>query len=324
MKKNDLRDALSGINKDYIAESDDFRTVAAAFRKQRWLKNKAMASTLCFLIVGVLAIGITQSGMLKRKLQMSEKGVGTVSSIGSGTSEAGPAADAAAVSAEERSVPEAPVIDEPLYYSKLVRNTEIPDLDVYAETAPMSIKAFEESMLKDSAGVIEGEILDIWVNHYEYETASDKFEPDGRLYHKLGTVAYKIKADRVFSGDFTAGDVVTIEDYCFFYDPIISVKKGGSYVIPIGEGDGRIYEADEITGGDTSLERRYYTLYQCHPQIEKVDGGYIVPADWKTLITQDCSEIIMDIDENGSPFSDPLYYVPESVFNDRISLIIQS
>ena len=33
MKKNDLHDALSGINKDFIAESDDFKAVSADFRK---------------------------------------------------------------------------------------------------------------------------------------------------------------------------------------------------------------------------------------------------------------------------------------------------
>ena len=211
-----------------------------------------------------------------------------------------------------------------LYYSDLVKNTDAPELDGYDTSASLDIDAFEESMLNDSIGVIEGEILDIYVNHYEYETASDKFEPNGRLYHKPQSVAYKIKVDRVLSGDFSVEDVITVEDYYFICDSVVSIKKGETYVIPIGKGDGKFYETDEIISGDTSLESCYYTLYQFHPQIEKVDGGYIVPSDWKTLITEECTAIIMDIDENGFPFSDSLYYVPENVFNDRINLIIHS
>ena len=39
MKKNDLRDALSGINKEYLSESDDFKAVSADFRKQKTFKK---------------------------------------------------------------------------------------------------------------------------------------------------------------------------------------------------------------------------------------------------------------------------------------------
>ena len=158
----------------------------------------------------------------------------------------------------------------------------------------------------------------------EYETASDKFTSNGRIYHKPQTIAYIIKVDRVLSGDFSIGDVVTVEDHYYVLESILSIRKGETYVIPIGESDGMIYDHDEIISGDTSLESCYYTLYQFHPQIEKVDGGCIVPIDWKTLITEDCTAIIMDVDENGSPFSDSLYYVPESIFNERINLIIHS
>ena len=179
-------------------------------------------------------------------------------------------------------------------------------------------------MLKDSAGIIEGEILDIWVNHYEYATASDKFEPGGRLYHKPTTVAYKIRVDKVLAGDFNVGDEITVEDYNFVCDSIVSIKKGSSYVIPIGKGDGKFYESDEIVEGDTSLKSCYFTTYQFHPQIEKVNGGYIVPSDWETLITDDCTEVILDIDHADIPFGVSLYYVPEITFNDRMNLVLQS
>ena len=253
-----------------------------------------------------------------------DENISTVSSAESTPMATDATTNAAVITAEQQSVNDTPRIGAPLYYSKLVGNIEIPDLGEYDTSSLADVVAFEEAMLNDSIGIIEGEILDVYVNNYEYETASDKFEPNGRLYHKPQTIAYKIKVNRVLSGDFSIGDVVTVEDHYYVLESILSIRKGATYVIPIGKGDGKIYETDEIVSGDTSLESCYYTLYQFHPQIEKVDGGYIVPIDWKTLITEECTAIIMDIDENGFPFSDSLYYVPENVFNDRINLIIHS
>ena len=45
MKKNDLRNALSGINKEYISESDDFMAVSTDFRKYKNRKKRIIAST---------------------------------------------------------------------------------------------------------------------------------------------------------------------------------------------------------------------------------------------------------------------------------------
>ncbi len=250
--------------------------------------------------------------------------ISTVSSTESTPMATDATTNTAVITAEQQSVNDIPRIGAPLYYRKLVGNIEIPDFGEYDASSLADIVAFEESMLHDSVGVIEGEILDVYVNKYEYETASDKFTSNGRIYHKPQTIAYKIKVNRVLSGDFSIGDVVTVEDHYYVLESILSIRKGATYVIPIGKGDGKIYETDEIVSGDTSLESCYYTLYQFHPQIEKVDGGYIVPIDWKNLITEECTAIIMDIDENGFPFSDSLYYVPENVFNDRINLIIHS
>ena len=180
------------------------------------------------------------------------------------------------------------------------------------------------AMLKDSVGVIEGEILDIWVNRYEYTTAFDKFEPGGLLYHRPTTVAYTIRIDNVLSGDFQTGDELTIEDFTFICDSVISIKKGSSYVIPIIKDDGMFYESDKILSGDTSLKYSYRTLYPYHPQIEKVTGGYIVPDDWTSLITDDCRKVTMDVNRTEFPNFDSLYYVPESIFSERIGPVINS
>ena len=329
MKKNDLRDAVSGINKDYISESDDFMAVSASFRKQRTLRKTALSLALCAVFVSDGAIGINQSGLLKRDFQTEENVVGSTLPTVSDTTAAKPETTAA-IMTEASTVIDTPGSGAPLYYSKLVKSTEAPELDGYDNAAAslsgagFDIDAFKESMVDDSIDMIEGEILDIWVNHYEYATASDKFEPGGRLYHKPTTVAYKIRVDKVFTGDFNVGDEVTVEDFYFDCYSVASIKKGSSYVIPIGKGDGKLLEPYEIVEGDTSLESCYFTIYQYHPQIEKVDGGYIVPSDWKTLITDECTEIIMDIESEEIPYPGSLYFVPDSVFNERIGFIINS
>lgn len=323
MKKNDLRDALSGIKKDFIAESDDFKTISADFRKDKNRKKGLLVSALCFAFVGTGVLAVYNSGLLKRDFLTADNEVDFTIPTVSNTTAAQPETSIA-IMTEASTVIDTSRTNAPCYYSKLVKNTEAPVLDGYSSSDSLDILAFDESMLNESVGVIEGEIIDLWVNQYEYATASDKFEPGGRLYHKPTTVAYKIRVDKVFTGDFNVGDEVTVEDYYFMCDSIVSIKKGSSYVIPIGKGDGKFYEPDEIVEGDTCLESCYYTIYQFHPQIEKVDGGYIVPSDWETLITDECTEIIMDIEGEEIPYPGSLYYVPVDVFNDRMNLILKS
>lgn len=125
------------------------------------------------------------------------------------------------------------------------------------------------------------------------------------------------------SGDFLVGDIVTVEDRFFILDSIISVKKGGNYVIPIEKGKGILYEDDEILSGSNIMESSYYTLYQFQPQIEKVNGGYVVPGNWKTL-TDECAEIILDIDNAEVRFPGSLYFVPDNDFDYRMGLILQN
>ena len=164
----------------------------------------------------------------------------------------------------------------------------------------------------------------MWVNNYEYSYAFDKFEPDGVMNYKQSTVAYKIKVNRVLSGDFSAGDEITVEDVNYPIDRIVSVKKGSTYVIPIIKGEGLLYTGGEIKSGSNVLESEYYTYYPFHPQIEKVDGGYVVPDDWKTLITDECTKIFIDIPEEEISYPASLYFVPDSVFNERMSIVLNT
>ena len=381
MNKNDLYNALSGINKDFIAESENFDAVAADFRKDKIRKIGIIASTLCLAVLCVGTIGIFSKVTPKRNnhpseenniiistdVSQAENSVQTTINVSEQTSTSQEAAvvTSETINSDITSAKESLQIDSQpiesvqttkvtqsasnqtsaqtntstknvteqvtsannenntpnkLYYSELAGNTGTPVLDGYeGSSASMDILAFDDSRLNEAIAVVEGEILDMWVNHYEYATASNKFEPNGRIYHKPSTVAYKIRVDKVYSGNFSVGDVITVEDYNFILDSVISIKTGGTYVIPIAQGEGVLWEYDEVVSGNNILESSYYTYYQFHPQIEKVSGGYVVPGDWKTLITDECTEIIMDTDNS---FYAGMYYVPDVVFNERISLIL--
>jgi len=324
MKKEDLYNALSKIDMDYIAESDNFEAVSADFKREKKRKKRIVTSTFCFTLIGIGVFGASGSSLFKSDLQIAEKRENFVTSTWLQTEK---------VETVTEILTKQPVLNEnmtgdktDLYYSDLVKSIEVPELDGYHDqSASLDISAFDETMLNSSelAGVVEGEIIDIWVNYYEYATACDKFEPDGQLHHKESTVAYKIRVDKVLSGDFLVGDIVTVEDRFFILDSIISVKNGGNYVIPIGNGKGVLYEGDEILSGSNIMESSYYTLYQFQPQIQKVSGGYVVPGRWRTL-TDECAEIIMDIDNIKMRFPGSLYFVPDNDFDYRMGLILQN
>ena len=369
MKKNDLRDALSGIDRRYIEESDDLKAVSADFRKAKNRKIGVVSSLFCLAVFGAVLFGADKAGFLKKDPHTEQLYIdpNVSTEISSESIVAG--SDSYPVSqfieqdiiteistenseAESDTFTEPPYTDSeitseipsentvmgtepaqrtgaPLYYTKLVGNSERPEIEGYNNTAEMSIGAFDidrfrEDVLANESSVVEGEILDMWVNNYEYSYTYEKFGPDGELFDKQSTVAYKIKVNRVLRGDFSAGDVITVEDQQFVCDRVISVKKGETYVIPIIKGEGLLYAGGEIKSGSNVLESEYYTYYPFHPQIEKVDGGYVVSDDWETLITDECTKIIMDIPEEEISYPASLYFVPDSVFNERMSIVLNT
>ena len=66
MKKNDLRDALSAIDRRYIEESDDLKAVSADFRKAKNRKIRVVSSLLCLAVVGAGLFGADKAGLFKQ------------------------------------------------------------------------------------------------------------------------------------------------------------------------------------------------------------------------------------------------------------------
>ena len=73
MNKNDLYNALSGINKEFIAESENFDAVAADFRKDRVRKIGIAASTLCLALFCVGMMGVFSKTTPKRNNHPTEE-----------------------------------------------------------------------------------------------------------------------------------------------------------------------------------------------------------------------------------------------------------
>ena len=72
MNKTDLQNAISGINRDFISESDDFKTVSADFRKDKNRKKSILVSAFCLVFVGIGVLGVYNSGLLKRDVLTAE------------------------------------------------------------------------------------------------------------------------------------------------------------------------------------------------------------------------------------------------------------
>ena len=190
----------------------------------------------------------------------------------------------------------------------------------------MDIKAFQESDLarNNCCMIIEGTVTDIYVKHYTYDIYSDKFEENGVLHGRTDTVVYKVAVDKTWYGRDMSGKTVVIEDTLYFADPVLAVKKGGKYVLPVYEYGENIWTlGHEYAGGDITRESRLSTVYPYHPQTQVTeDGAYIVCRDWSTL-TQGGRLIDMDTLEEDSYWKDKMYLVDGETFRQQMKVLTE-
>lgn len=308
MSTKKFSEALGNVDSKYIDRAMNYQVIKK--KNNKWFYYVSMAACLCVVVSGV---GFAVFNAPSRNIPDSD-----MSTESSGYS---------AYAAETTEITTVAGIAEnkPLYYSELTGHSNAPKLEGSGFTSELSILPFDESQLKDCTAIIEGEITEIYVKDYEFSTACDKFEPDGTLNYKISSVVYKIKAENVLSGDFQTGDIITVEDEIFMFDSVISIRQGGRYVIPISNAGNEIYVHEDIVSGSNKRESIYATAYQFQPQIEAVDGGYIVPETWKTLVAEDCTNIIMDVTpENDSYLYDKMYFVADDVFDVQMSKLLES
>lgn len=218
----------------------------------------------------------------------------------------------------------------PVYYSSLMLPDGVLNEEAFAvsESAMMDITSFDESVLSQDhcCMIIEGTVTDIYVKHYTYDIYSDKFEENGILHGKTDTIVYEVAVDKTWYGKDISGDTILIEDTSYFIEPILAVKKGGRYVLPLHEyGDSIWTLGHEYAGGDITRETVYSTIYPFHPQIEVTnDGLYVVSEDWTTLTSQNAKKIIMDTLDDYDFWKDKMYLVDGKAFEEQMAILISN
>ncbi len=196
--------------------------------------------------------------------------------------------------------------------------------------AEMSSVSFDESMLsegKDTGMIMEGTIKNIYAKEYHFDIKDDKFEKDGVLHNTQTSVVYEIEIEKKWYGDYSENTIL-IEDENYFCDPIMEMKVGRKYVIPVYKYGDKLWkviaEKDKYISGDVSRDSIYSTIYQFHPQIEvTADGDYLVSEEWPTLIAGHSRKVIMDTyntDEDFVRFN--MYLIDADTFENQMQSLI--
>lgn len=215
----------------------------------------------------------------------------------------------------------------PVYYSDLMlAEGELNESALgLSESSMMDIKEFDESTLSQDSCcmIVEGTVTNLYVKHYFYDVYNDKFEENGILHGRTDTVVYEIAVDKTWYGVDVSGETILVEDTSYFTEPILAVKQGKRYVLPLYEyGESIWTRVHEYAGGDITRETSYSTIYPYHPQIEvTIDGSYLISQDWTTLVAENAREVIMDIKEAENYDQYKMYLVDGDTFAEQMSIL---
>ena len=193
----------------------------------------------------------------------------------------------------------------------------------------IDIAPFDEAVLSECCGILEGRITKIYSKHYTYDFYDDKFG-EMELYHSYSdSIIYELEVEKVWYGTaFSEGSTILIEDQFYFPDSYFALMEGRSYVLPIFEyGDTVMTGATgEIASGDLSRDSIYCTEYPFHPQITRTeDGCYLVTTDWPSLTAGPCRVVNMEAEtEYEGFFKDKFRLVYAEDFSERMMSIIHT
>lgn len=308
MKGNEFLDKMDLINDEYIEVADNEQAIRHS------VKWQPVAVAACMMIaVGALITfnhfsnDTNSSGELKQ----AQNDV-TITTI-----------DHASTNEESNEIEDL----SPIKYSK-INLCQGGDAD-YGDVSSgyeLSVMGFKESLLencKDKGMIVEGTVTNIYTKEYKFDVYNDKFEKDGILHNIENTVVYEVKIAKLWYGEYKE-DIILIEDYNYFLDPVWELKVGRKYVFPIAyEGD-KIYEAnwDDFKEGDCERDSVYCSVYPYHEPIEvTLDGDYLVSSNWPTLIEENAREIIMDVE--GYESIHDMYMISGKSFQKNMNKLIK-
>lgn len=300
MKAENLLDAIGEIDDTIICEARSEKEPEL----QKWVKWIPAAACLCLAAVAALLVYNLYIAVPEENGYISDR-----------------------PEPEQKQQQQETQDTSPVYYSDLTLaegslNEEALGL---SESSMMDIKEFDESMLSQDSCcmIIEGTVTNLYVKHYSYDVYDDKFEENGILHGRTDTVVYEIAVDKTWYGGDASGKTILVEDTSYFTEPILSVKQGKRYVLPLYEYGENIWTGvHEYAGGDIIRESCYSTIYPYHPQIEvTMDGSYLISQDWTTLVSKNAREVIMDTLEAENYNQYKMYLVDGDSFAEQMSVL---
>lgn len=310
MKNEKILRAIGEIDDDLITGAVNDRGAKARAGKQGiWLKWGAAAACLCLIATAALA------GLHRQTLPAPTPG-GVLAADNSESSSELHTTDNTEPAVPDRS---------PVSFASLKFPGKEPDVDLSQVSASslMDIKAFDESCLSQDrcCMILEGTITRLYTKHYTYDIYSDKFEKNGVLHSFADTVVYELAVEKTWYGDDISGQTILIEDTNYFIEPIMALKEGGRYVLPLYEyGDSIWTLGHEYAGGDITRDSRYSTIYPYHPQIAVTeDGSYFLSKDWTTLTAVNARDVVF---ENPSgEYRDNMCLVDANTFARQMAIL---
>ena len=337
MKTDKLLEAIGEINDEAIRSAK----VMNRTNSRKWMKLAFLAACLCLVVISAFALSEIHSSV-----SMEEDFVEGPIDAGDDSLDCYPGGDimdsvnhtsndGEIGEQDGKPDPEAQMENEerdtsPVYYSNLMLADGSLDEEAlaFSESSVMDVKAFDETLLSQDhcCMIIEGVVVNLYVKNYTYDIYSDKFEENGILHGMTNTIVYEVAVDKMWYGGDISGDTILIEDTSYFAEPILAVKEGGRYVLPLYEyGDSIWTLGHEYAGGDITRETIYSTIYPYHPQIEVTNNGsYVVSADWTTLTAKNAREIIMDTLDDDDFWKDKMYLIDENTFTEQMTILIDA
>lgn len=213
-----------------------------------------------------------------------------------------------------------------IYYSEL----DLPEGRINTEALDLSdnasdIAEFSEAELinEKCCMIVECTVTNLYVKHYSYDIYDDKSETSEILHNRTDSVVYQVEVDKVWYGEGAVGKTIIVEDTSYFTEPILSLKVGKRYVLPLYDCGDSIYSYSDYAGGDINRESRLSTVYPYHPQIEVTnDGSYLVSDDWTTLTAKNAVKVVMDTSDDDNYYYDKMRLIDADTFAEQMDILI--
>lgn len=229
-----------------------------------------------------------------------------------------------------------PVAYDELNFGDAKPVSEILENPIEADPSSLCLVSFSESFIKDASIVFKGTIVNAYTKRYDYETYSDKFEPNGRLFHFTNTIIHQIKVEEIYYSEenIKVGDIINVEDICFggcifTHNPLYELKVNGQYILSLYNAGDKIIsglDLEEYADGNVTRDGNFSIIYPFAPQIQvTADGDYLFHDGWQGLINDSTINVIMDTTESSymSFYDDKMKLRRDDTFIEDLKALIK-